>query len=38
VVTGSFRNKAQAVAGHILPDRMLTAIARRMSAPGSARK
>ncbi len=38
VVTGSFRNRAQAVAGRVLPDRMLTAIARRMSAPGSARK
>jgi short-subunit dehydrogenase len=38
VITGSFRNKAQAVAGRVLPDRVLTAIQRRMSAPGSAKK
>jgi short-subunit dehydrogenase len=38
VVTGSLRNKAQAVVGHLLPDRMLTAIQRRVSAPGSAKK
>lgn len=38
VVTGSFRNKAQAVAGRVLPDRMLTAIQRRVTAPGTAKK
>jgi hypothetical protein len=38
VITGSFRNKAQAVAGRVLPDRMLTAIQRRVSAPGTAKK
>jgi short-subunit dehydrogenase len=38
VVTGSLRNKAQAVVGHLLPDRMLTAIQRRVSAPGTAKK
>jgi short-subunit dehydrogenase len=38
VITGSFRNKAQAVAGRVLPDRMLTALQRRISAPGTAKK
>jgi short-subunit dehydrogenase len=38
VITGSLRNRAQAVVGRILPDRMLTAIQRRVSAPGSAKK
>jgi short-subunit dehydrogenase len=38
VVTGSLRNKAQSVVGHLLPDRMLTAIQRRVSAPGTAKK
>ncbi len=38
VITGSFRNKAQSVAGRVLPDRLLTAIQRRVSAPGTAKK
>ncbi len=38
VVTGSLRNKAQTVVGHLLPDRMLTAIQRRVTAPGTAKK
>lgn len=38
VVTGSLRNKVQTVAGRLLPDRLLTAVQRRVSAPGTAHK
>lgn len=38
VVTGSLRNKVQVVAGRVLPDRLLTAIQRRVSAPGTAHR
>lgn len=38
VVTGSLRNKVQAVAGRVLPDRILTAVQRRVSAPGTAHR
>ena len=37
VVTGSLRNRVQSVAGHVVPDRILTAVQRRMSAPGTGR-
>lgn len=36
VVTGSFRNKAQVVAGRVVPDRVLTALGRKVSEPGTA--
>jgi uncharacterized protein len=36
VVAGSVRNKVQAVAGRVLPDRLLTAVHRKASAPGTA--
>jgi short-subunit dehydrogenase len=38
VVTGSLRNKVQAVAGRVLPDRILTAVQRRVFAPGTAHR
>jgi uncharacterized protein len=38
VVAGSFKNKAQAVAGHALPDPAVAQMHRQMSEPGSARK
>lgn len=38
VVTGSVRNKVQTVAGRVLPDRLMTAMHRRMSAPGTAKR
>jgi uncharacterized protein len=38
VVTGSLRNKVQAVAGRVLPDRLLTAVHRKASAPGTAQR
>jgi len=38
VVAGSVRNRVQAVAGRVLPDRWLTAVQRRVSAPGTARR
>jgi len=38
VVAGSVRNKVQAVAGRLLPDRWLTAVQRKVSAPGTARR
>lgn len=38
VVTGSLRNKVQSVVSHVVPDRILTAVGRRMSAPGTARQ
>ncbi|OLF11891.1 SDR family NAD(P)-dependent oxidoreductase [Actinophytocola xanthii] len=37
VVPGSLRNKVQTVMGRVVPDRVLTAIQRRISAPGTAR-
>jgi short-subunit dehydrogenase len=36
VVAGSIKNKAQAVAGHVLPDTTMAAQHRKMSEPGSA--
>jgi uncharacterized protein len=38
VVAGSLRNKVQTVAAHVLPDRLLTAVSRKASAPGSAKR
>lgn len=35
VVAGSFKNKVQAVAGHLLPDPVLAAVHRRMTKPGT---
>jgi uncharacterized protein len=36
IVAGSWKNKAQAVAGHVLPDTAMSAQHRRMSEPGTA--
>jgi uncharacterized protein len=36
VVTGSLRNKVQSVLGRVVPDRILTSVGRKMSAPGTA--
>lgn len=36
VVTGSVRNKVMNVAGRVLPDRLVTALQRKASAPGTA--
>lgn len=38
VVAGSLRNKLQSVAGHLLPDPLLAAVHRRLTAPGSAHR
>ncbi|TDQ00909.1 SDR family NAD(P)-dependent oxidoreductase [Labedaea rhizosphaerae] len=38
VVAGSFFNKVQSVAGHLLPDPLLAAVHRRMTMPGSGRR
>ncbi len=38
VVAGSFKNKAQAAAGHALPDPLVANMHRQMSEPGSAKK
>jgi uncharacterized protein len=38
VVAGSLRNKVQTVAAHVLPDRLLTAVSRKSSAPGTAKR
>jgi len=38
VVAGSIRNKVQAVAGRVLPDRLLTAVHRKASEPGTAKR
>lgn len=38
VVAGSFKNKAQAVAGHALPDPVVAQMHRKQSEPGSGRK
>lgn len=38
VVAGSFKNKLQAVAGHVLPDPALAEMHRKESEPGSAKK
>lgn len=35
VVAGSLLNRLQSVAGHVLPDPLLAAVHRRMTAPGS---
>jgi short-subunit dehydrogenase len=37
VITGALKNKVMAVAGRLLPDRVLTAVQRRATAPGSAK-
>jgi uncharacterized protein len=38
VVAGSFKNKLQAVAGHVLPDPAIAEMHRKQSEPGSAKK
>jgi short-subunit dehydrogenase len=38
VVAGSFKNKVQAAAGHVLPDPLVASQHRKMSQPGSAKK
>jgi len=38
VVAGSFKNKVQAAAGHILPDPTVAELHRKQSEPGSARR
>lgn len=38
VIAGALRNRVQAVAGRVLPDPLLAAIHRKMSAPGSAHR
>lgn len=38
VVAGSFKNKLQALAGHILPDTVMAEMHRKQSEPGSAEK
>ncbi|MGH3876973.1 MAG: SDR family NAD(P)-dependent oxidoreductase [Actinophytocola sp.] len=38
VVAGSLRNKVLSVAGRVLPDRLLTAVQRRATAPGTAKE
>lgn len=38
VVAGSFKNKVQAAAGHVLPDPAMAEMHRRQSEPGSANK
>ena len=36
IVAGSFKNKLQAMAGHLLPDAAMADIHRKESEPGSA--
>jgi hypothetical protein len=36
VVAGSFKNKIQAAAGHLLPDTVMAGMHRKESEPGSA--
>ena len=38
VVAGSFKNKVQAMAGHVLPDPVVANLHRQQSEPGSAKK
>jgi short-subunit dehydrogenase len=38
VVAGSFKNKVQAAAGHVLPDPAVAQMHRKQSEPGSAKK
>ncbi|HZU24998.1 MAG TPA: SDR family NAD(P)-dependent oxidoreductase [Bryobacteraceae bacterium] len=38
IVAGSFMNKLQSVAGHILPDTVMAEMHRKQAEPGSARK
>jgi uncharacterized protein len=38
IVAGSFKNKAQAVAAHVIPDPAVAEMHRSMSEPGSAKK
>ena len=38
VVAGSFKNKLQAAAGHVLPDPTIAELHRKQSEPGSAKK
>jgi len=38
VVAGSFKNKLQAAAGHVLPDTLVASMHRKQSEPGSANK
>ncbi len=38
VVAGSFRNKVESVAGHILPDTVMAGMHRKQTEPGSGEK
>jgi hypothetical protein len=38
VVAGSFKNKVQAVAGHVLPDPLMAGMHRKQSEPGTAKQ